>query len=415
MNEKIPQIRFKGFREDWTQKKYTETFDTSVSNNTLSRAELTTEKTSVQNVHYGDILIKYNSILNVKKEEIPYIPENVKIDSRNLLKNGDIVFADTAEDETCGKATEINNIDDEKIVAGLHTFVARPKAKFEEQYLGYFINSPAYHDQLLPFMQGTKVTSISKTSIQKTWINYPSTKEQSKIGSLFSQIDSLIASTQKEHDKLVTLKKCMLQKMFPKRGSFVPEIRFKGFSEPWKICKISNYIDPITERNGDNKDRIVLSVSNKFGLIAQSNLFNGYQVASNDQSNYKVLKKNEFAYNPARINVGSIAKLEKYEIGILSPMYELFRTNENLLPDFFINYFLTSDFRWNMNNSLTGSVRQSLSLDALRLFKMKIPSLLEQQKIGMYFQNLDNLISKQAQEIEKLQNVKKTLLSKMFV
>lgn len=413
--KKTPQIRFKGFNEEWTQKKYTETFDTSVSNNTFSRAELTTEKTSTQNVHYGDILIKYNSVLDVKNEDIPYIPEGVKIDSKNLLKNGDIVFADTAEDETCGKATEINNIDNEKLVSGLHTFVARPKTKFESQYLGYFINSPAYHNQLLPLMQGIKVTSISKTSIQKTWISYPTQTEQIKIGKLFSQIDSLIASTQKEHDKLVTLKKCMLQKMFPKKGSLVPEIRFKGFTGDWEERRISEYIETITERNGNSKDRVVLSVSNKLGLILQTDLFGGYQIASVDQSNYKVLRKNEFAYNPARINVGSIAKLEKYEIGILSPMYELFKTNDRLSPDFFIYYFQTHDFYWNMNNSLSGSVRQSLALDALKLFIFKVPSFVEQQKIGSYFQNLDNLISKQATELEKLKNIKKTLLSKMFV
>ena len=129
--ENIPKIRFNSFNDEWEEKKYTETFDTSVSNNTLSRAELTTERTSTQNVHYGDVLIKFDSILDVKKNEIPYIPEDVKIDSKNLLKNGDIVFADTAEDETCGKATELNNIDNEKLVAGLHTFIARPKIKFE--------------------------------------------------------------------------------------------------------------------------------------------------------------------------------------------------------------------------------------------------------------------------------------------
>ena len=125
-------------------------------------------------------------------------------------------------------------------MAGLHTFVARPKLQFQEKYLGYFINSPAYHNQLIPYMQGTKVTSISKTNVQKTSVKYPNAAEQTKIGNLFSQIDSLISSTQKEHDKLVSLKKCMLQKMFPKKGSLVPEIRFEGFSGDWEEKKISD-------------------------------------------------------------------------------------------------------------------------------------------------------------------------------
>ena len=235
-----PDIRFNGFDEEWEEKNYKEVFDTSVSNNTFSRAELTSEKTSTKNVHYGDILIKYNSILSVKKDDFPFIPDNVKVDSKNFLKNGDIVFADTAEDETCGKAVEITDLENENVLAGLHTFVARPKFQFQEKYLGYFINSPAYHNQLIPYMQGTKVTSISKTNVQKTSVKYPNATEQTKIGNLFSQIDSLISSTQKEHDKLVSLKKCMLQKMFPKKGCLVPEIRFKGFSGDWEEKKISD-------------------------------------------------------------------------------------------------------------------------------------------------------------------------------
>ncbi len=258
-----PDIRFNGFNGEWEEKNYKEVFDTSVSNNTFSRAELTSEKTSTKNVHYGDILIKYNSILSVKKDDFPFIPDYVKVDSKNFLKNGDIVFADTAEDETCGKAVEITDLENENVLAGLHTFVARPKFQFQEKYLGYFINSPAYHNQLIPYMQGTKVTSISKTNVQKTSVKYPNATEQSKIGNLFSQIDSLISSTQKEHDKLVSLKKCMLQKMFPKKGSLVPEIRFEGFSGDWEekkirdICKMFSGVFTTINRAFDNRAKII--------------------------------------------------------------------------------------------------------------------------------------------------------------
>ncbi|MBR5645493.1 MAG: restriction endonuclease subunit S [Treponema sp.] len=420
--KKSPQIRFKNFSEDWTQKKYTETFDTSVSNNTLSRVELTTERTSTQNVHYGDVLIKFDSILDVKNNEIPYIPEDVKIDSKNLLKNGDIVFADTAEDETCGKATELNNIDNEKLVAGLHTFVARPKLKFEPKYLGYFINSPAYHNQLLPFMQGTKVTSISKTSIQKTWVNYPDSTEQSKIGTIFSQIDSLIASTQKEHDKLVALKKCMLQKMFPKKGSLVPEIRFKGFSGDWEEKNITDlatiFIGLVTTmtkfysnqgtlliRNSDIKDNY-FSFADKPIYLTQE--------FANQNSNKKHRIGDVITVHTG--DVGTSAVITEKENGTIGFATIVTRPKDNLLDSMFLSIFLNSDKHklWAVSVS-TGDGRTNYNLGDYTQLQLLLPTLEEQQKIGSYFQNLDNLISKQAAELEKLKNVKKTLLSKMFV
>ncbi len=426
--KKAPQIRFKGFSDDWTKKSYTETFDTSVSNNTLSRAELTTEKTSTQNVHYGDILIKYNSILDVKNEDIPYIPEDVKIDSKNLLKNGDIVFADTAEDETCGKATEINNIDNEKLVAGLHTFVARSKTKFEEQYLGYFINSPAYHNQLLPFMQGTKVTSISKTSIQKTYITYPDSNEQSKIRSLFSQIDSLIASTQKEHIKLVTLKKCMLQKMFPKTGSLVPDIRFKGFSGNWKYTTLQKAKTFFTDGNyGESypKSTDMSDSINGIPFLTGGNLRDGELDLTGasyiTQEKHSKLTTGHLLEDDivlaVRGSLGALGyvKLQNENWNINSQL-AILRTDKKLIKgSFLIQYLLSNNGQKELLSRQTGSALKQLPINSLKDVKIPIISLEEQQKIGSYFQNLDNLISKQAAELEKLKNIKKTLLSKMFV
>lgn len=210
----VPEIRFKGFSGDWVEKKYQEIFDTSISNNTLSRSELINEKTVIKNVHYGDILIKYGSILDVEKDDFQFVPDLIKINSKNFLKNGDIVFADTAEDETCGKATEINNLGKDCVVAGLHTFVARPREAFANFFLGYFINSPCYHNQLIPYMQGTKVTSISKSNMYKSVLFYPSLPEQQKIGSYFQNLDNLISKQSAELEKLKNVKKTLLSKMF---------------------------------------------------------------------------------------------------------------------------------------------------------------------------------------------------------
>ena len=335
-----PQIRFNGFDEEWEEKNYKEVFDTSVSNNTFSRAELTSEKTSTKNVHYGDILIKYNSILSVKKDDFPFIPDNVKVDSKNFLKNGDIVFADTAEDETCGKAVEITDLENENVLAGLHTFVARPKLQFQEKYLGYFINSPAYHNQLVPYMQGTKVTSISKANVQKTSVKYPNKAEQTKIGELFSKIDTLITSTQKEYDKLVALKKSMLQKMFPKKGSQVPEIRFKGFTDEWVEKKLGKVTERITRKNSNLESNIPLTISAQYGLIDQRKFFNK-RIASKDVSGYYVIYNGEFAYNKSYSDgypFGAVKRLDNYEKGVLSTLYIIFALDKSI-DSTFLSYF----------------------------------------------------------------------------
>ena len=418
-NKKIPQIRFKGIDTEWTSKKYTEVFDTSVSNNTLSRAELTTEKTSTKNVHYGDVLIKYNSILDVKNDEFPFIPDEIKINSKDLLTNGDIVFADTAEDETCGKATEIYNLENEKVTAGLHTFVARPKEKFESKYLGYYINSPAYHNQLLPYMQGTKVTSISKSNIQKTTIQYPNSNEQTKLGTLFSEIDSLIISTQNEHDKLVALKKCMLQKMFPKNGNFVPEIRFKGFSDDWDENKIKNFA---TVKDGTHAT--YSRVEKGYYLLSAKNVFDNELYISNDESfisesDYREITANGFPQKGDILLscVGSIGRCCVFntEEKIAFQRSVIFiRTNE-IDKQFLVSSFQTEYVQKQISMYINASTIGGLYIGVVEGLSIKYPSFAEQQKIGLYFQYLNTLISRQSAELEKLKNLKKTLLSKMFV
>ena len=237
----IPAIRFKGFSDTWEQRKFGEVFDCTVPNNTLSRAELSYDEGTVLNVHYGDVLIKYGSVLDVQKDDIPRIPHRCREDFNGaLLQDGDVIIADTAEDETTGKACEIGNLQGSAIVSGLHTMVCRPRNRMALGYLGYYLNSNAYHHQLLPLMQGIKVLSLSRSNIQKTSVSYPSAmKEQQLIASYFSQLDHLITLHQRKYDKLTNVKKSMLEKMFPQNGSNVPEIRFKGFTEAWEQRKVS--------------------------------------------------------------------------------------------------------------------------------------------------------------------------------
>ena len=184
----------------WEQRKLGEVL-ISLQNNTLSRADLSSEEGTAKNIHYGDILVKFGEVIDVKTESLPMIGDETVIAKykSSFLQNGDVIVADTAEDETVGKCTEIAGLSDEIVISGLHTIPYRPLQKYAPGYLGYYMNSPSYHNQLLPLMQGIKVTSISKTALQNTDILYPkSATEQAAIGRYFRNLDNLITLHQCE-------------------------------------------------------------------------------------------------------------------------------------------------------------------------------------------------------------------------
>ena len=213
---KSPKIRFAGFTDAWEQRKFKDIFD-FMQNNTLSRAELSNSEGEIMNVHYGDILVKYGEVLDVKKGALTYLLDSsiVKKYQASVLHNGDIIIADAAEDETVGKCSEIAGLTDEVVLSGLHTIPCRPKGKYAEGFLGYYMNSNAYHNQLLPLLQGTKVSSISKSAIQDTDVIYPKSEvEQEQIGAYFRNLDNLITLHQRKCEELKQMKKFMLQNMF---------------------------------------------------------------------------------------------------------------------------------------------------------------------------------------------------------
>ena len=221
--------------EDWDTIPFSECFDT-LPNNTLSRAELNYNGGKIKNIHYGDVLIKYPSVLDCEKETLPFVnPESVAKVGTVVLKNGDIVIADTAEDETVGKMTEIIGVGEQRIVSGLHTIPCRPKQKdmFASKWLGYFMNHSSYHDQLLPFVTGIKVSSVSKSAIANTVIVVPKKEEQEQIVVALSDIDDLILNL----EKLVKKKKAM------REGAVQSLItgckRLPGFTGEWEEINLS--------------------------------------------------------------------------------------------------------------------------------------------------------------------------------
>lgn len=197
---------------NWEIDKIGEQFE-FLPNNTLPREEMS-DNGVVQNIHYGDVLIKFGSIVDVQKDDVPYI-SNPNFKPNYLIKDGDVIIADTAEDETVGKATEITNVADNKIVSGLHTMWLHPinKGRYGLGFLGYAFNARIYHNQLLPLMQGTKVTSISKTAIQDTYLVVPPKSEQEAIVSTLSAMDEEIQSLEVRLTKYQSLKQGMMQQL----------------------------------------------------------------------------------------------------------------------------------------------------------------------------------------------------------
>lgn len=197
------RTRLKGFSGEWEEYSF-DVFFTLLPNNTLSREKLSKWGT-IGNIHYGDVLIKYHNNVT-DKDGIPRIKADIDTRSFRLLQSGDIIVADTAEDETVGKAIQICDVSI-PLVGGLHTIVCRPNYDTALGYLGYYINSKNYHNQLFPHITGIKVSSISKKAIKTTVLNLPKDiDEQKAIVEVLSSMDAEITSLEEERDKMLQIK-----------------------------------------------------------------------------------------------------------------------------------------------------------------------------------------------------------------
>ena len=419
-NEKKPALRFKGFTDPWEQRKLDEAFDFTVPNNTLSRAELNQESGSVRNVHYGDVLIKYGSVLDAQNDELPFITGRSKDDFKGaLLQNGDIIIADTAEDETTGKVCEIVNIQDKDVVAGLHTMVCRPKNKTAEGYFGYYMNSSSYHHQLLPLMQGIKVLSLSKTNVQKTTVKYPKDKaEQQKIADCLRRIDTLITLHQRKYEKLVNIKKSMLDKMFPPNGASVPEIRFKGFTDPWEQRKISELAEK-TYGGGTPTTSNEAFWNGNIPWIQSSDIVDGKLMGVEPRKYITQTGLNSSATQ--LVPKDSIAIITRVGVGKLAYMPFSYSTSQDFLSlsklntePFFTVYACYKKLQSELN-TVQGTSIKGITKDELLAKTISVPVYSEQKQIGSFFIQLDTLITLHQRKLEKLQNIKKSCLEKMFV
>ena len=385
-----PKIRFKGYNEDWEQRKLGEVL-VSLQNNTLSRADLSNETGIAKNVHYGDVLIKFGEVLDVSEEKLPMISDKSVLTKykASFLQNGDVIVADTAEDSTVGKCSEIAGLNDEVVLSGLHTIPYRPIEKFASGYLGYYLNSSAYHKQLIPLMQGIKVTSISKSAMQNTEIVYPkSVEEQGKIGNYFQSLDHLITLHQHKCDEMKKLKKCMLQKMFPQNGKKVPEIRFEGFTNDWEQRKVGDYLTESREigNKGDVARKMTVKLWGK-GVYEKLE-------AGSTNTQYFIRHANQFIYSkldflncafgvvPEELeSLETTADVPAFDCVYMNPYFMFYRT---IQPSFYIQ-----------NGIIANGSRKAkrIHTDTFLEMPISVPCLTEQNKIVGYFQSLDHLIT----------------------
>ena len=422
---KVPAIRFAGFTDPWEQRKFGDCFE-FLKSNTLSRAGLNGENGTARNVHYGDILIKFGDCLDGERSDLPFITDDTVLPkfAESILREGDVIFADTAEDEAAGKCVELRKLPKEPTISGLHTIPARPRFPFGTGYLGHYLNSDAYHRQLLPLMQGIKVISVSKAALQDTQVRFPSLSEQSAIGVALSEIDNLITLHQRKYDKLCTVKKSMLDKMFPKPGETEPEIRFEGFTDPWEQRKLGELLLFQNGFNGSSESfgsgipliSVMDVLDDKF--ITHETVRGKARLNCEEASRYCV-EYGDVLFQRSSENQEDAGTSNVYLDQHVSSAFGGFVIRGKKVGEYnpiFIKYLLGSPFiREQITHRAQGAQHINVSQDTLADVVLLMPSMREQEAVGLVFLHLDNLITLHQRKLELLRNIKKSLLDRMFV
>ena len=419
---KVPAIRFAGFTDPWEQRKFGDCFE-FLKSNTLSRAGLNGENGTARNVHYGDILIKFGDCLDGERSDLPFITDDTVLPkfAGSILREGDVIFADTAEDEAAGKCVELRKLPKEPTISGLHTIPARPRFFFGTGYLGHYLNSDAYHRQLLPLMQGIKVISVSKAALQDTQVRFPGLSEQAAIGAALSEIDNLITLHQRKYGKLVILKKSMLEKMFPKDGESVPEIRFAGFTDPWEQRKLGELV--VIERGGSPRpiDEYITDDTNGLNWvkIGDAPSLGRYISKTSEKIKPEGLSKTRQVHPGDLILSNSMSFGRPYIMAIEGCIHDgwlLIRDEPKSFDPMYLCHMLGTPKMLNQYRMLaSGSTVNNLNKELVSNASILMPCKSEQKVIGQFFNHLDDLITLHQRKLELLQNIKKSLLDKMFV
>ena len=362
--------------------------------------------------------------MDVSKEKLPMISDESVLSKykSSFLQNGDVIVADTAEDSTVGKCSEIAGLNDEVVLSGLHTIPYRPIEKFASGYLGYYLNSSAYHNQLIPLMQGIKVASISKSAMQDTDIVYPkSVKEQGKIGDYFQSLDHLITLHQRKCEETKILKKYMLQKMFPQNGQKVPEIRFKCFTEDWEQRKFGELVT--IERGGSPRpiDKFITNDENGLNWvkIGDAPEHGNYITQTKEKIRPEGLSKTREVHPGDLVLSNSMSFGRPYIMAIDGCIHDGWLAIRDTKKNFELKFLCTllgTDGMLNQYKAMAaGSTVNNLNKELVGGTTVEFPMMEEQIKIGDYFTTIDHLITLHQRKCEELKNIKKFMLQNMFV
>lgn len=407
---------------DWKLQTFVETFRV-LSNNTLSRADLNNRGGLVRNVHYGDILTRFREVLNCKTDDIPYINDiSLLASSTQLLQDGDIIIADTAEDDTVGKVTEVYNLGDSRMVAGLHTIPCRvKKGDFASGWLGYYMNSHMYHDQIIPFITGIKVSAVSKSAIAETLIAMPPRNEQVAIVETLLEIDSLIMDIKRTLKKLYDFKKALLQAMFPKIGKTEPEVRIPGFTDAWEQRKLSDIYALIG--NAFVGTATPYYVEQGHFYLESNNIKDG-QINHNSE----IFINDEF-YEKQKdkwLHTGDMVMVQSGHVGHTAVIPEeldnsaahaliMFRNPKEKIEPYFLNYqYQTNKSKKKIEGITMGNTIKHILASDMQEFIVDLPKYDEQKQIGDYFRNVDYFITLHQCKLEKYENIKQGMMSELL-
>lgn len=401
-----PAIRFKGFSDAWEQRKWINTVDIS---------------TNMVDPKSG----KYDLLPHVAPGNIESFTgrlyDNVKLVGEENLISGKFVF--NVGDIVYGK---INPQLGKYVFArfsGLTSadaYVLNTKNGIVQKFLYAVIQTRDFYDYSVSVSKRSGMPKINRDELNAYSYWAPSESEQLKIGEYLLTLDHLITLHQRKFEKLTNVKKSMLEKMFPQNGSSYPEIRFKGFTDPWEQRKLSEITDKVTEKNAGLQYVETFTNSAEFGIISQRDFFDHDIAKLGSLDGYYIVKNEDFVYNP-RIStsapVGPINRNKLGRTGVMSPLYTVFRPHD--IDTTYLEYFFKCGY-WHsfMNfNGDSGARSDRFSIRDNVFFQMPIPipDIDEQRKIGELLTCLDNLITLHQRELEKLQNIKKSMLEKMFV
>ncbi len=418
IKNKVPKLRFKEFSGEWEEKKYGEMYS-FFTTNSLSRENLNYEYGKVKNIHYGDIHTKFTTLFDLEKEQVPFVNKGVdisKIKSESYCLEGDLVIADASEDYLAiGKTIEIINLNGEKVIAGLHTFLARPnKHKIALGYISYFLQSWKFRKQIMTIAQGSKVLSISIPRLSATKLTLPTKPEQQKIASFLTAVDRKIAHLNKKKSLLESYKKGLMQKIFSQTirfktndGNNFPDWEEKRLGDTSEIVGggtpptgIKKYWD------GDIQWFTPTEIKNKY--VCNSN--RTITRAGLDASSAKLLPKGTLLFS-SRATIG--------EVGIATQEcttnqgFQSFIVNQNHEPEFLYNWILQNKKKFIKGAS--GSTFLEIGKNEIKRIELNLPIKPEQQKIASFLTAVDRKIEQLNEKQKLFGEFKKALLQQMFV